>query len=84
MTSEKIYYYLINRDTLRAELQYVMLNHMHCNQLMIDPDVRYAVSFKQNEHCFEIYRRRHIHDFKVPKITKENYEGGICLDLPSE
>ena len=42
------------------------------------------MTYKQNEQSFEIHRRRYIHGFKVPVITKQNYEGGICMDLPSE
>ena len=60
-----------------------MFNHMNCNQIMIGPKVKYAVTYKINEQSFEIHRRRYIHGFKVPVITKQNYEGGICLDLPS-
>lgn len=60
-----------------------MFNHMKCSQIMIGPKVKYAITYKTNENCFELYRRRFEHDFKVPKITKEDFEGGISMDLPS-
>ena len=50
---------------------------------MIGPKVKYAITYKTNENSFELYRARFEHDFKVPKITKENFEGGIAMDLPS-
>lgn len=82
VTAEKIYYYLIDRETLRADLQYVMFNYMKCSQIMIGPRVRYAVTYKAGEQSFDLYRRKYVHGFKVPVITQESFEGGICLDLP--
>ena len=69
VTAEKIFYYLIDRETLKAELQYVMFNYMKCSQIMIGPRVRYAITYKSGEQSFDLYRKKYIHGFKVPVIT---------------
>ena len=50
---------------------------------MIGPKVKYAITYKVNEQSFELYRKKYNHDFKVPVITKEDFEGAIAMDMPS-
>jgi len=50
---------------------------------MIGPKVKYAITYKVNEQSFELYRKRYKHDFKVPVISKEDFEGGLAMDLSS-
>ena len=79
-TDDKIYFYLINKETLEPILENVMYNYMGCNQCMFGSRVRYAVTYKTNQKSFDIYRRKCWHDFKV-SITDENMEGSIGLEL---
>lgn len=47
-TNDKIYFYLIDKDTLEPELENVMNNFMSCNQMMFGSKVRYCVTYKTN------------------------------------
>jgi len=80
-TDDKIYFYLIDKETLMPKFENVMSNYMNCNQMMFGSKVRYCVTYKTNQKAFDIYRRKYYHDFKVP-ITDENLEGSIGLELP--
>jgi len=82
-TDRKIYFYLINKDTLEATLENVMFNFMQCNQMMFGSKVRYGVTYKTNQRSFDIYRRHYWHDFKVP-ISEENLEGSIGVPLDKQ
>ena len=79
-TDDKIYFYLIDKETLQPSLENVMYNYMGCNQCMFGSKVRYCVTYKTNQKSFEIYRRKCYHDFKVP-ITEENLEGSKGLEF---
>ena len=70
-TDDKIYFYLIDKDTFEPIFENVMSNYMNCNQMMFGSKVRYCVTYKTNQKSFDIYRRKYWHDFKVP-ITDEN------------
>ena len=48
--------------------------------MMFGSKVRYCVTYKTNERSFDIYRRKYVHDFKIP-ITTENLEGSTGLEL---
>ena len=50
--------------------------------MMFGSKVRYCVTYKTNQRSFDIFRRKFIHDFKVP-ISSENLEGSIALELKS-
>ena len=47
-TDDKIYFYLIDKETLEPILENVMYNYMGCNQCMFGSKVRYAVTYKTN------------------------------------
>ena len=81
-TDEKVYFYLINQETLEPTLENVMFNYMKCNHLMFGSKVRYGVSYKSNQRSFQIYRRAFWHNFKVP-ITQENLERSKAIELTS-
>ena len=59
-----------------------MYNYMVCNQCMIDSNKRYAVTYKNNNKSFNIYRRKVYHNFKVP-VSKENLDGSTALEFES-
>lgn len=82
-TDDKIYFYLIDKETLMPKFENVMSNYMNCNQMMFGSRVKYCVTYKTNQKSFDIYRRKYFHDFKVP-ITDENLEGSIGLELPKQ
>jgi hypothetical protein len=64
-----------------AKLENVMYNFMGCNQMMFGSKVRYSVTYKTNQRSFDVFRRKYIHDFKVP-MCQENFEGALTLELP--
>ena len=65
-TDERIFFYLINPDTLMPELENVMNNYMNCNQMMYGKRVKFCVTYKTGVRSFDIFRRRYQHNFKVP------------------
>ena len=65
-TDDKIFFYLIDKKSLRPTLENVMFNYMGCNHLMFGSKVRYGISYKTNQRSFQIYRRAYWHNFKVP------------------
>jgi len=79
-TDDKIYFYLIDPDTFEPTLENVMFNFMGCNQMMFGSKVRYGITYKTNQKAFKVYRRKYIHDFRVP-LTSDNMEGSRGLDL---
>jgi hypothetical protein len=79
-TDDKIYFYLIDKQTLEPILENVMYNYMGCNQCMFGARVKYGVTYKTNQKTFSIYRRSTMHDFKVC-VSNENFEGSIGLEL---
>lgn len=79
-TDEKIYFYLINQETLMPLLENVMFNYMNCNQMMFGSKVRYCITYKTNQRSFVIYRRKYLHNFKVP-VVGDNLEGSKGLEL---
>ena len=72
-TDTKIFFYLIDKDTLQPIMENVMFNFMNCNQMMFGSKVKYSVTYKTNQRSFDIYRRKYWHDFKVP-VSDENLE----------
>lgn len=48
VSDEKIYFFIINQETLEASLQNVMLNYMKCSQMMFGPRVKYGITYKDN------------------------------------
>jgi len=58
-----------------------MFNFMGCNQMMFGSKVKYGITYKTNQKSFDVYRRRYMHDYKVP-ICHDVLEGSMGLDLP--
>ena len=80
-TDERIYFYIIDRETLLPELENVMNNFMGCSQMLVGLKVRFAITYKQNEQDFNIWSRRYYHNFKV-KLTNTDLEGAVGANLP--
>jgi hypothetical protein len=57
-----------------------MANFMGCNQMMFGSKVKYGITYKTNQKAFTVYRRKFMHDFRVP-IVLDNLEGSMGLDL---
>jgi len=47
-TDEKIYFYLIDKETFEPNLENVMYNFMSCSQMMFGTRVRYGITYKAN------------------------------------
>jgi hypothetical protein len=45
-TEEKIYFYLIDKETFEPNLENVMYNYMKCTQCMFGKRVRYGITYK--------------------------------------
>ena len=48
--------------------------------MMFGSKVRYCITYKTNQRSFVIYRRKYVHNFKVP-IVVDNLEGSKGLEL---
>lgn len=81
-TDEKIYFYLIDKETLLPKLENVMFNFMNCSQMMFGSLVRYCITFKTNQPNFSIWVRKAYHNFKVG-LTVDNMEGSMGANLRS-
>jgi len=81
-TDEKIYFYLIDKETFEPKLENIMYNFMSCSQLMFGSRVRYGISYKTNQPGFQIFTRKYYHNFKVATTTK-NFEGAKGANLSS-
>ena len=81
-TDERIYFYLIDPETLEPTLENVMFNYMNCSQMMFGAKVRFCVTFKQNQQDFSIWCRKYYHNFKVT-ITEQDLEGSCGANIPS-
>lgn len=81
-TDEKIYFYLIDKETFKPQLENVMFNFMQCSQMMFGARVRYGITYKANQPGFQIYTRKYYHNFKVALTTK-NQEGAVGVNLSS-
>lgn len=79
-TDEYIYFYLIDKETIKPKLENVMFNFMKASQMMFGTKVRYCVTFKQNEARFTVWSRKYFHNFKV-NLTGDNLEGAVGLNL---
>ena len=80
-TDERIYFYIVDRDTLQPVLENVMFNFMNCSQMMFGSRVKYGITFKTNQRSFDIYRRKYEHDF-CANIFEENLDR--CKAMPIE
>ena len=45
-TEDKIYFFLIDKETFEQNLENVMWNFMKCSQMMFGSRVRYGISYK--------------------------------------
>ena len=61
-------------------LENVMNNYIKCNQLMLGSKARYCIGYKTNQRCFEIFKRKYTHNFRV-KVSNESFEGSKCLEM---
>jgi hypothetical protein len=79
--NEMIYFYVIDKETWMPKLDSVMSNYLVCNQMIIDRNVRYCISFKANQKDFMITRSKYNHEFMV-QLNNQNLEKqiGLCLD----
>lgn len=81
-TDRLIYFYRIDRKTLRPILDNVMLNYMSCTQAILGSRSRSCVTYKSNEKIISVHRRKYAHDFKV-KINGKDFQGSIGLEVAS-
>ena len=81
-TERKLFFYIIDKETLMPRLENVMYNFMNCSSLMFGSRVRYGIAFKVSQPDFEIYTRSHYHNFKVC-IDDQSFEGAVGCDLNS-
>ena len=71
VTDEKIYFYIIDMETFEVTLENVMNNFMNCSVMMFGKQVKYCITFKNNESGIDIYRKKYEHDFKVCTVEMD-------------
>jgi hypothetical protein len=81
ITDEKIFFFLVDQNTLMPKLENVMRNFMNCSMMMIGKFVRFSITYKTNQPGFTIYKRSMYHNFKVA-IDSNNYEGSFGINIP--
>lgn len=81
-TEERVYFYLISRETLEPQLENVMGNYLGCSNLLFGARVRYGVAFKASEPGIQVHRRRLFHNFKVC-LHQEPSGEAVCDELRS-
>ena len=80
VTEDKIYFFLVDKETLLPTLENVMFNYMQCQQMMFGSKVKYGITFKTNERSFTIYKRKYENCLSAPVIRKD-FEGSKALEL---
>ena len=64
-TNNKIFFFLMDLETLIPKLENVMNNYMSCSQMMFGSKVKYGITYKTGERSFDIHRRKYEHDYLV-------------------
>ena len=64
------------------ELENVMYNYMGCDMMMFGKRVRYAITYKTNQKCFDVYRRKFMHNLKVC-VDNDEMEGAFGVSMMS-
>jgi len=82
VTDEKIYFFMVDKDTFKPTLENCMNNFMNCSMMMFGKMVRYGITYKTNQPGFVVYTRQSYVNFKVA-IQTENYEGSNGINLSS-
>lgn len=57
-----------------------MNNDMGCSVMMFGRASKYAITYKTSTSGFRVYKRKYLHNFKVP-IDGRNYEGSYGANL---
>ena len=55
VTDDKIYFYLVDPDTFEPVLENTIYNFMECTQMMFGTQVRFCITFKQEQKSLDIY-----------------------------
>ena len=79
-TDKKIFIYLMDLQTMVLSLENVIDNFINCSQVMIGRKVKYCISYKTNQKCFEIWRRQYRHSFNA-NVVSMNLNGSIGLPI---
>ena len=58
-TESHIYFYIIDKKTLEAKLENVMINYTKSSQLLFGPRVRCGVAYKTGQPGLSLYKRKH-------------------------
>ena len=67
-------------ETYQPILESVMFNFMRCNQMMFGSKVKYGVTYKTGELCYNVFRRKYEHNFKV-NLVKKDFSSSIGISL---
>ena len=60
---DKIFFYLIDKETLLPTLENVMYNYIKCSNLMFGKHVQYGIAYSHLQPDFVIFNREYTHDF---------------------
>ena len=68
--------------TFIPEIENVMNNYVNCSMMMFGKKGVYGITYKTNEGNFDVYRRKYIHDYKVP-VVNVDLDGSKGLPVES-
>jgi hypothetical protein len=69
-------------QTFIPEIENVMNNYVNCSMMMFGRKGVYGITYKTNEGNFDVYRRKYIHDYKVP-VVNVDLDGSKGLPVES-
>ena len=46
ITDDKVFFFIMNKETLEPKLENVMYNYMNCSMMMFGPLVRFGITYK--------------------------------------
>ena len=64
------------------KIRNVMNNYVNCSMMLLGAKGKYAITYKQNEGNFDLYRAKYVHDFKVT-VVHEDFDGSTGLPIES-
>ena len=73
---DKIYFYLVDKNTYMPTLENIMFNNLDCSQLMFGARVKFGLAFKTGECNLKLYSRKCFHNFKV-QLDTNSYEDAV-------
>lgn len=82
VTEDKVFFYMMDDHDFMPNIENVMNNYVNCSIMMFGAKGIYGITYKTNEGNFDVYRRKYIHDYKVP-VVNADLDGSKGLPVES-